>query len=67
MNLPLTVVLLVASVALTVFFGWLGAKPRDYSKLSRPPWQFLMLISAAMVLIAFVGILNELGVSTGSR
>jgi hypothetical protein len=65
MNLPITIALLLAFAALTVFCGWMGAKPRDYSKPPPPPWQFLMLISAALVLVMIVGVLNEVGITTG--
>jgi hypothetical protein len=65
MNLPVTVALLLASVAMTVLCGWMGARPRDYSKPRLVPWQFLMLLSAALVLVMLVGLLNELGIATG--
>lgn len=65
MSLPITLALLLASAALTVFCGWMGAKPKNYAKPSLVPWQFLMLLSAAMVLIMVVGLLNELGITTG--
>jgi hypothetical protein len=67
MNLPITLVLFLASIGLTVFCGWMGARPRDYSKPRLVPWQFLMLLSAALVLIMIVGLLNELGVTTGAN
>jgi hypothetical protein len=31
MNLPVTFAMLLASIGLTVFCGWMGARPRDYS------------------------------------
>jgi hypothetical protein len=65
MSLPVTLALLLVSVALTVFCGWMGARPKDYAKPSLVPWQFLMLLSAAMVLIMVVGLLNEVGITTG--
>jgi hypothetical protein len=65
MTLPVTLLLLLALVALTVFCGWKGARPRDYAKPRIVPWQFLMLLSAAMVLVFIVGLLNELGITTG--
>jgi hypothetical protein len=65
MNLPITLVLLLASVGLTGFCGWMGAKPRDYAKPPPPPWQIFMLVSAALVLVMIVGVLNELGITTG--
>jgi hypothetical protein len=67
MNLPITIALMLVFVALTVFCGWRGAKPKDYAKPSLVPWQFLMLLSAAGVLIMVVGVLNELGVTTGGN
>jgi hypothetical protein len=67
MNLPITLALLLASIGLTVFCGWMGARPKDYSKPRRIPWQFLMLPSALLVLIMIVGVLNELGVTTGTN
>jgi hypothetical protein len=67
MTLPITLVLLLASVGATVFFGWMGAKPRDYAKPPPPPWQVLMLFSAAIVLVMIVGVLNELGITTGAN
>jgi ABC-type polysaccharide/polyol phosphate export permease len=67
MNLPATLVLLLTSVGLTVFCGWMGARARDYAKPRLVPWQFLMLLSAALVLIMLVGLLNELGVTTGAN
>ena len=66
MTLPITIALMLAFVGLTVLFGWLGAKPRDYSKPPPPPWQVFMLISAALVLVMLVGLLNELGITTGA-
>jgi hypothetical protein len=67
MNLPITLVLTLAAVGLTVFCGWMGARPRDYAKPRIVPWQFLMLLSAAVVLILLVGLLNELGIKTGAN
>ena len=66
MTLPITFALLLASIALTVFCGWRGARPRDYSKPRMIPWQLLMLISAAFCLVMIVGVLNELGITTGA-
>ena len=63
----ITIALLLAFVALTVFFGWMGAKPRDYAKPPPPPWQVFMLVSAALVLVMLVGLLNELGITTGAN
>jgi len=67
MDLPITIALMLVFVGLTVFCGWRGAKPRDYAKPPPPPWQFLMLISAALVLVMIVGVLNEVGITTGAN
>ena len=67
MTLPITLVFMLAAVGLTVFCGWMGARPRDYAKPRLVPWQFLMLLSAAVVLILLVGLLNELGIKTGAN
>ena len=67
MTLPVTLVLMLAAIGLTVFCGWMGARPRDYSKPRLVPWQFLMLLSAAAVLVMIVGLLNELGITTGTN
>ena len=67
MTLPVTIAVMLGFVALTVFCGWMGAKPKDYAKPRLVPWQFLMLLSAAGVLIMIVGVLNELGVTTGAN
>ena len=63
----ITIALMLAFVALTVFCGWMGAKPRDYAKPRMVPWQFLMLLSAALVLVMLVGLLNEFGITTGAN
>jgi hypothetical protein len=45
----------------------MGAQPRDYAKPRLIPWQLLMLVGAALVLVAIVGLLNELGITTGAN
>jgi hypothetical protein len=67
MTLPATTLLLLASVGFTVFCGWMGARPRGYAKPRLAPWQFLMLLSAALVLIMIVSLLIELGITTGAN
>jgi hypothetical protein len=66
-TLPITAALLLAAIAVTVLCGWMGARPRDYSKPRMVPWQLLMLISAAVCLVLLVGVLNELGVTSGAN
>jgi hypothetical protein len=66
MNLVVTAIILFASVGSTVVCGWLGARPRG--DLTRPrlvPWQFLMLLAAAVSMMMLVHALNLIGVKTG--
>jgi uncharacterized membrane protein len=66
----LTVTLLSAGlgVALVVLCGWRGARPPDVHRGPRMvPWRFLMLLSAAWVLLMVVHLANLMGVETGRR
>ena len=55
-----------ASIALTVLFGWLGARPPNYAKGPRlAPWRPLMMICALATLLLAAHALNLLGVKTG--
>jgi hypothetical protein len=67
MDLPVTLGLIVAGALAAVFCGWMGAKPKDYSKPRRIPWQMLMLISAFVCLILAVHLINLFGVTTGQN
>ena len=50
--LSLTVILLCASLALTVFSGWRGQRPPDLMKGPRmAPWRFLMLLFGALTFL----------------
>jgi len=49
MNLPLTASLAGLAAALTVLFGWLGARPaRPLSPPRLVPWRFLMALAFTM-------------------
>ena len=54
MNLPLTATLAGLAAALTVAFGWLGARPpRPLSGPRLVPWRFLMALAFTMT-VAFL-------------
>lgn len=66
--LPLvpTLVALAVSTALTAFFGWRGSRLPDPHKGARMlPHRFLMLLSAALVVLLLVHLVNLAGVPTG--
>jgi hypothetical protein len=55
MDLRLTVILLVVSLAATGFAGWRGARPPDVVKGPRMiPWRFLMVLFAALTFLLLV-------------
>ena len=55
MDLTLTLILLAASLALTVFAGWRGAQPPNLIKGPRMvPWRFLMVLGAALVMLLLI-------------
>jgi hypothetical protein len=45
MTFPLTSAAALASLFLTVLFGWLGARPSRPGRTRLAPWRFLMLLS----------------------
>ena len=62
MSLSVTLILIVASVALTVFAGWRGARPWDPRKGVRMiPWRVIMLLSATAVLILAIHLAALMG------
>jgi hypothetical protein len=66
MTIPITVALMAAFAALAGFCGWRGAKPAAPHRGPRMvPWRFLMIASAAVVLMLIVHLVNLLGVTTG--
>ncbi len=65
LSLTFTLILLAVSVAVTVFFGWMGARPMNPHKGPRMvPWRFLMVLSFTAVLILLVHLLTMLGLKT---
>jgi len=62
MSLSLTLALLAAAVALTVFAGWRGSLPWDLRRGVRMmPWRFIMMLSGAAVFILAVHLAALLG------
>jgi hypothetical protein len=65
-NLPVTLLSAAVGIGLTVLCGWRGARPPDVVRGPRMvPWRFLMLLSAAWVLLMVVHLFNLMGVETG--
>ena len=55
MALAPTLALFAASLALTVFAGWRGARPPDLRRGVRMvPWRLVMVLSAAVTFFALV-------------
>ena len=65
-TMPVTLFSAAVGVGLTVLCGWRGAQPPDVRRGPRMiPWRFLMLLSAAWVLLMLVHVANLMGVDTG--
>lgn len=61
MDAALTLILLIASLAVVVFSGWRGARPPDVSRGPRmAPWRFIMLLFAALTFFLLIHLLAEL-------
>lgn len=67
MSLTLTLILLGVALALAGFCGWMGARPKVLGKPRMVPWQFLMMLSAALGILMAVHLLNLFGIETGNR
>ena len=65
LTLPITVILLIVSALVTVFFGWMGARPYNPTKGPRMvPWRFLMLLACTFCILMIVHLLNVTGLKT---
>ncbi|MGE7198906.1 hypothetical protein [Brevundimonas sp. LPMIX5] len=61
MDATLTLILLIASLAVVVFAGWRGARPTDITRGPRMmPWRFIMLLAAALVFFLLIHLMAEL-------
>lgn len=64
--MTLTLAVTAVFAALTLLFGWLGARPPNPHRGPRMvPWRFLMLLGVCGVLLGLVHVVNLLGVTTG--
>lgn len=55
-----------ACIALTVLFGWLGARPSNPAKGPRmAPWRPMMMATAMATLLLAAHALNLMGIKTG--
>jgi hypothetical protein len=62
MPLSVTLALIAAAIALTVFAGWRGALPWDPRKGVRMiPWRIVMLLSATAVFILVIHLAALMG------
>lgn len=62
MSLTVTLALIAAAVALTVFAGWRGARPWDPRKGVRMmPWRIIMLLSATAIFILVIHLAALMG------
>ncbi len=63
MDLPVTLALTAAFVALAVFAGWRGARPWDPRRGVRmTPWRLIMVMAGAAVFILLIHVGTLLGV-----
>lgn len=59
-----TLILLAASVGLTVLAGWRGGRPPDLVRGPRMvPWRFLMILAAALVMLLLIHVGTLMGVT----
>jgi len=62
---PSTLVALAIASALTVLFGWLGARPPNFAKGPRLiPYRMLMLLTGVCVIFLLIHIKELAGLST---
>jgi hypothetical protein len=63
-SLSLTLILLIACLAVTVFTGWRGQRPPDLTKGPRmAPWRFLMLLFGAISFLLAVHLAALFGIA----
>lgn len=62
MSLSLTLILIATALGLALFAGWRGARPWDIRRGPRMmPWRFLMVMSAAAVMLLAIHLAVLLG------
>lgn len=68
MSLTVTLGLIAAALILTVFAGWRGARPsQPHQGVRMVPWRFVMLLSAAFLVLLLVHLGALLGVPQRTR
>ncbi len=68
MDLYITLTAMLGVTGIAVFAGWRGARPPDLSRGPRlVPWRPIMMLSAVVLLMLLVHLVNLLGVQTGNR
>lgn len=67
MSLPLTLILLAAVAAMTLFSGWRGSLPPDLARGPRLiPWRPLMLMGVVTCLFLVIHLVNLAGFDTSA-
>lgn len=67
-DLHVTLIMLIAAAAATVFCGWRGGRPPNLARGPRLiPWRPLMAASAVLLFLLMVHLANLMGVETGRR
>ena len=68
MNLTVTLGLIGAALALTVFAGWRGARPsQPHLGVRMAPWRLIMILGGAVVFLLIVHLAALLGVPQTPR
>lgn len=66
MDLTLTLAACTGLLALAVFAGWRGARPPNLHRGPRlVPWRFIMVTTAALLLVMLAHLVNLMGFTTG--
>ena len=67
-DLAITLAAMLGVVGIAVFAGWRGARSPDLSRGPRLiPWRAIMMLSAVVLLVLLVHLVNLFGVETGRR
>jgi len=66
LDVPITLAVALAAALLAGLFGWLGARKPDPARGPRlAPYRFLMVVSAAVVMLMAIHLINLAGFHTG--
>jgi hypothetical protein len=68
MEWPLTIAVIVALLAGTVFAGWKSGRPRkDSHRTQWVSWQLVTVLAGTALVFAIVHAINLMGVNTGDN